>query len=173
MAETDGRVRARVEVRPLGAQDVEAARGIWNEVVRDGVAFPQVDELASAEEAQVFFGAQTLTSVAADAAGRVLGLYILHPNNVGRCAHVANASFAVSAEARGLGVGRALVGDALAQLGPHGFTGLQFNAVVDGNRAARHLYEDMGFTHVGVIPRGFLTAAGAYEDIHIYYHDAL
>ena len=39
--------------------------------------------------------------------GRVLGLYILHPNNVGRCGHIANASYAVSSAARGKGIGRA------------------------------------------------------------------
>ena len=28
--------------------------------------------------------------------GCIVGLYILHPNNVGRCGHIANASYAVA-----------------------------------------------------------------------------
>ncbi len=32
---------------------------------------------------------------------RSWGLYILHPNNIGRCSHIANASFAVSSTHQG------------------------------------------------------------------------
>ena len=157
-------------VRPYRASDVEEMRAIWNEVVRDGVAFPQEDELSS-DSATAFFAEQSHCGVAV-AAGRVVGLYILHPNNVGRCGHIANASFAVASDARGMHVGRALVTDALAQLAPCGFTGLQFNAVVDSNASARHLYESLGFAHIGIIPRGFRMKDSSLEDIHIYYHDA-
>ena len=31
--------------------------------------------------------------------------YILHPNNIGRCGHIANASYAVSSKSRGLHIG--------------------------------------------------------------------
>lgn len=37
--------------------------------------------------------------------GKVYGLYILHPNNVGRCGHICNASYAVSSDARGRHIG--------------------------------------------------------------------
>ena len=158
------------QIRAYASDDVDAMRAIWNEVVREGVAFPQEDEL-SADEAVSFFAAQSHCGVAV-ADGRVVGLYILHPNNVGRCAHVANASFAVASSARGMHVGRALVTDAIAQLAPCRFRGLQFNAVVDSNASARHLYESLGFAHVGVVPQGFRMKDGTYEDIHIYYHDA-
>ena len=59
-------------------------------------------------EASLADGAQT-----ASEAGEVLGLYILHPNNVGRCGHIANTSYAVSKAARGKHVGAALVTDSL------------------------------------------------------------
>lgn len=159
-----------VAVRAYRAGDVEAMRVIWNEVVFAGDAFPQEDELALAE-AEAFFASQSHCGVA-EADGSVVGLYILHPNNVGRCGHVANASFAVSSAVRGRGVGRALVRDSIAQLLPCGFRGLQFNAVVESNHGARHLYESLGFAHVGVIPGGFRMPDGSFEDIHIYYHGA-
>jgi ribosomal protein S18 acetylase RimI-like enzyme len=104
--------------------------------------------------------------------GQVLGLYILHPNNIGRCGHIANASYAVSADARGKGVGRALVKDSIAQLAPCGFTGLQFNAVVASNTRAIALYKKLGFTKIGTIPGGFKNGEGALEDIHIFYYSA-
>ena len=37
--------------------------------------------------------------------GKIFGLYILHPNNVGRCGHICNASYAVSSDARGRHIG--------------------------------------------------------------------
>ena len=51
----------------------------------------------------------------------------------------------------------------------HGFRVLQFNAVVATNAGARHLYEKLGFTQLGVIPKGFLLKDGSYEDIIPHY----
>ena len=148
-------------------------RLIWNNVVEDGRAFPQLEAL-SEEGAAVFFAEQTRSAVAVDeATGKVLGLYILHPNDIGRKAHVANASYAVAADARNKGVGRALVADSLAQVAPCGFRGMQFNAVVASNAAAVHLYESLGMRRIGTIPDGFLNAAGEYENMHIYYYEAV
>lgn len=164
--------RPAVDVRPWEPADLPAMTAIWNEVVCDGRAFPQVDSLADLDEAAAFFGAQTRTAVAV-ADGAVAGLYILHPNNVGRCGHIANASYAVDARVRGRGIGRALVADSVASLAPCGFRGLQFNAVVASNRGAIALYESLGFTRVGTVPGGYRNLDDAYEDIHIYYHPAV
>lgn len=158
-------------VRAWADGDLGAMVPIWNEVVAAGNAFPQVDPMDEAE-ARSFFAAQSLTAVAEED-GQVLGLYILHPNNVGRCAHVANASYAVASSARGRGIGRALVKDSLRQLGPLGFKGLQFNAVVASNAGAIALYEDLGFARIGTIPGGFRNGEGAYEDMHVFYHEAV
>lgn len=117
-----------------------------------------------------FFAEQTYTAVAAEGE-RVLGLYILHPNNIGRCGHICNASYAVSAESRGMHIGEKLVRDCLIQAGRHGFQILQFNAVVECNRPARRLYEKLGFQQLGVIPRGFRMKDGHYENICPYFHE--
>ena len=140
---------------------------IWNEVVLDGIAFPQEETLDEVSGA-AFFSAQTYTGVAEED-GVVYGLYILHPNNVGRCAHIANASYAVSKQSRGKHIGEKLVLDCLAQARAHGFRILQFNAVVESNVHARHLYERLGFVQLGTIPGGFRMKDGHYENICPYY----
>ncbi len=142
---------------------------IWNEVVDEGTAFPQ-EELLTEQTGADFFAAQTYCAVAVDE-NWVCGLYILHPNNVGRCGHICNASYAVSSEKRGLHIGEALVSDCLVQAKIHGFGVLQFNAVVATNVHARHLYERLGFTQLGTIPKGFRLKSGEYEDICPYYHE--
>ena len=159
-----------VTVRPYEERDLPDMIRIWNEVVEDGMAFPQ-EELLTAETGRDFFAAQTYNAVAVDAEGQVRGLYILHPNNVGRCGHICNASYAVSRDARGLHIGEKLVSDCLKQGAAHGFRILQFNAVVASNIHARHLYERLGFIQLGTIPHGFRMKDGHYEDICPYYHE--
>lgn len=120
-------------IRPYQNADLPSMNQIWNEVVEDGVAFPQEDFL-NAKTGKAFFAEQTYTAVAEDTDnGKVLGLYILHPNNIGRCGHICNASYAVSSQARGLHIGEKLVSDCLVQGKLHGFRVLQFNAVVASN----------------------------------------
>ena len=160
----------QISIRAYAASDLPAMIAIWNEVVRDGVAYPQLEEL-DAQTGAAFFAAQTFCGVAENEEGAVLGLYILHPNNVGRCGHICNASYAVSRDARGLHIGEKLVRDCLAMGKTLGFGVMQFNAVVATNLHARHLYERLGFIQLGVIPRGFRMKDGHYEDICPYYKE--
>ena len=154
-------------IRAYEAKDLPSMIAIWNEVVEEGIAFPQEDLLTS-ETGASFFTSQTYCGVA-DVDGKVVGLYILHPNNVGRCSHICNASYAVSSTCRGLHFGEKLVLDCLEQASKHGFRVLQFNAVVESNLHARHLYERLGFVQLGTIPGGFRMKDRHYENICPYY----
>ena len=156
-------------VRKYTEKDVPAMIRIWNEVVEDGIAFPQEDFLDE-ESGKAFFAAQTYCGVA-EVDGKVRGLYILHPNNIGRCGHIGNASYAVSSEVRGQHIGEKLVLDCLEQAKVHGFRLIQFNAVVESNIHARHLYERLGFHPLGTIPGGFRMKDGHYENICLYYYE--
>ena len=158
-----------MKIRQYTQSDLETMIGIWNEVVEEGVAFPQVDPLDMESGAQ-FFSSQSYTGVAEDDDGSVAGLYILHPNNIGRCGHICNASYAVASKRRGQHIGELLVKDCLAVGKRLGFRILQFNAVVESNVHARHLYERLGYIQLGVIPGGFRMDDGRYENICPYYH---
>ena len=156
-------------IREYMQKDMSDMIRIWNEVVEEGVAFPQ-EECLDMETGAAFFASQSHTGVAEED-GTVLGLYILHPNNVGRCGHICNASYAVSGDARGLHIGEQLVLDSLKTGKEMGFLVLQFNAVVESNTHARHLYERLGFKQLGTIPGGFRMKDGHYENICPYYHE--
>lgn len=156
-------------IRKYEEKDLEAMIGIWNEVVEEGIAFPQ-EECLDKETGAEFFASQSYTAVA-EIDGKIMGLYILHPNNVGRCGHICNASYAVSSEARGKHIGEKLVLDCLKMGRELGFRVLQFNAVVESNIHARHLYERLGFKQLGTIPGGFRMKDGYYENICPYYHE--
>ena len=156
-------------IRPYKPEDVDDLIRIWNEVVEEGVAFPQEDFL-DRESGAAFFAEQSYTGVA-ETGGKIVGLYILHPNNVGRCGHICNASYAVASGERGRHIGEQLVLDCLRKGKELGFRILQFNAVVENNIHARHLYERLGFRQLGTIPGGFRMKDGHYENICPYYRE--
>lgn len=155
-------------IRAFEEKDIPAMISIWNEIVEEGIAFPQEDTL-NEDTGKAFFESQSYTGVAEDN-GRIVGLYILHPNNVGRCGHICNASYAVDSKVRGLHIGEKLVLDCMEQGAKLGYKVLQFNAVVESNTHARHLYERLGFVQLGTIPGGFRMKDGHYENICPYYH---
>lgn len=155
-------------VREYTEKDISAMIRIWNEVVEDGIAFPQ-EELLDEKSGKEFFASQTYCGVAEES-GKVEGLYILHPNNIGRCGHICNASYAVNSSCRGKHIGEKLVSDCLVQAKRLGFGVMQFNAVVESNIHARHLYERLGFIQLGTIPNGFRMKDGSYQNICPYYH---
>ena len=191
-------------LRQYNENDLEQMIAIWNEVVEEGIAFPQEEPLDAASGRE-FFASQSYCGVAVvgsedetadesvgsgseegaaqvsdddsaqdggdQTAGQIVGLYILHPNNVGRCGHICNASYAVNSACRGQHIGEKLVLDCLDNAKRLGFGVLQFNAVVETNIHARHLYERLGFVQLGTIPKGFRMKDGHYENICPYYHE--
>ncbi|MBD5458093.1 MAG: GNAT family N-acetyltransferase [Lachnospiraceae bacterium] len=158
-------------VRAYKESDLGSMIQIWNEVVEEGIAFPQ-EELLNDITGKEFFASQTYSAVAEDEDSHMIcGLYILHPNNVGRCGHICNTSYAVSSKSRGLHIGEKLVLDSLQQAKKYAFKILQFNAVVENNIHARHLYERLGFVQLGIIPNGFRMKDGHYENICPYYRE--
>jgi L-amino acid N-acyltransferase YncA len=154
-------------VRRYTQDDLDELTAIWNSVVEGGIAFPQ-DKPLDSTEAERFFAGQSFTGVADDN-GEIAGLYILHPNNVGRCGHIANASYAVREGCRGKHIGEKLVRHSMETAASLSFRVLQFNAVVASNKGAIHLYKKLGFTQLGVIPGGFRMDDGTYADILPFY----
>lgn len=159
-----------IQIRKLQEQDLQEAVVIWNQVVEDGVAFPQIEQLTK-ESGKRFFEEQSYTGIAVSKdTGKPVGLYILHPNNVGRCGHICNASYAVDRTMRGQHVGEQLVRHCIHTAEQLGFGILQFNAVVRSNQAALALYRKLGFVQLGIIPGGFRMKDGSYEDIIPHYY---
>lgn len=157
-----------INIREYQDKDLQAMTEIWNEVVEDGVAFPQTD-LLTIENAENFFLSQSFSAVAEEEE-EIVGVYILHPNNIGRCGHLANASYAVRSTERGKYIGEHLVKHSLQKGKELGFGVLQFNAVVKSNIGAIKLYEKLGFVNMGIVPKGYKLDNGSFEDIVLFYH---
>ena len=104
-----------LKIEEFKKEYVKDAISIWNDIVEDGIAFPQKEALDEKSGTE-FFNSQSFTGIAIDTdSNEVVGLYILHPNNVGRCGHISNASYAVKKSKRGMHIGEFLVKDCLAK----------------------------------------------------------
>lgn len=148
-------------------EDVDLLRDIWNDILTDGNAFPG-DRLYERDGFEKMLEEQSaVTCVSVD--HKVAGYYILHPNNIGRCGHIANASYAISKDFRGKKLAEPLVKNSIHQAKELGFKGIQFNAVVALNLAAIHTYQKLGFEIIGTIPNGFQLKNMEYCDMHIMY----
>jgi len=146
---------------------------VWpliEEVVRAGDTFPFPTDLGEQEAQAIWLengpGGRVSVAVAGD---RVLGTAKMGRNRPGPGSHVATASYMVSAEARGRGVGRAIVVDSLRWARESGYAAMQFNAVVATNTAAVKLYEALGFAVVGTVPRAHELPSGERVDLHIMH----
>jgi len=115
-------------------------------------------------------GPPVRTVVAVDG-DTVLGSATMGPNRPGRGSHVATASFMVDPAPSGRGVGRALGEHVVAWARAAGYLGIQFNAVVQTNEPAVHLWQALGFRIVGTVPRAFRHAEDGYVGLHVMYLD--
>lgn len=156
-------------IRKYSDQDLEQMKMIWNEIVEEGTSFPE-EKILTLKEARNFFANKTCASVALNNT-EVVGLYIIQPNNIGRCEHIANASYGVKSTCRGKGIGKRLVEHSLQTARSLGFRIMQFNAVTTTNERAIQLYKKLGFTALGKIPGGFKQKDGQYVDIIPFFKE--
>jgi L-amino acid N-acyltransferase YncA len=146
--------------------------GIWpiiHDVVTAQETFPYDPAMSEVEARGMWLAAPPARVVVAAHGDRVVGTANMYANRSGPGAHVASASFMVASSARGYGVGRALVEDALQWARATGFRAMQFNAVASTNTAAVALYESLGFSIVGTVPEAFEHPEHGLVGLHVMH----
>jgi L-amino acid N-acyltransferase YncA len=145
---------------------------IWpffREIVDAGETYAYPLDLTSEQARELWLydpPGQTVVLVEDD---RVLGSATMGPNRPGRGAHVGTASFMVSSDARGQGVGRRLADYVVRWHREQGFRGIQFNAVVETNTSAVHLWQSLDFEIVGTVPEAFESRTHGRVGLHVMY----
>lgn len=155
-------------IRPATDADAAAIWRIFHAVVAPGDTYSFTAETTE-REAVAYFMAPGITSFVAVEDGRVVGMYKLIPNRIGRGSHVSNASFMVDPSVQGKGVGRALGEHCLAEARRQGYDAMQFNFVVSTNTAGVSLWKKLGFEIVGTLPRAFRHAALGDVDAYVMH----
>ncbi|MGD0083699.1 MAG: GNAT family N-acetyltransferase [Acidimicrobiales bacterium] len=137
---------------PLTGDEMEQLFSLFGDVVARGDGFPQAAPLTrEVFEATWVRPVSAVIGARAAGGGDLLGAYYLKPNFAPRAGHIANAGYVVAGEARGRGIGRALLRDTVWRAPLLGFRAVQFNLVFASN-PARGLYEEMGWREIGRIP---------------------
>lgn len=158
-----------MEIREFTDEDWPAVWAIYKAVVRAGETYTY-DPAWTEEHAREIWvepaPGRTFVAVEAD---RIVGTAHVGPNKPGRGSHVATASFMVDADARGLGVGRALGAHILDVARADGYHSMQFNAVVESNTGAVRLWQQLGFEIIGTVPEAFEHPTLGRVGLHIMY----
>lgn len=159
-----------MRIRPVEEADWPAVATLLREVVEDGETYAYPADLDDGAVRRLWGETPpAVTVVAVDGSGALLGSAKAGPNRPGRGAHVATASFVVSPDARGRGVGRALGEWALDWAREQGYAAMQFNAVVETNTAAVRLWRDLGFEVVGTVPAAFDSRRHGRVGLHVMH----
>lgn len=101
--------------------------------------------------------------------GTIIGSAKMGANRPGRGAHVATASFLVDPAHQGHGTGRALGRYVLDWTRAAGFKSIQFNAVVESNSRAVHLWQSLGFEIIGTVPAAFDHPDHGLVGLHVMF----
>lgn len=148
--------------------DFESIWPIIHEVVRGGDTYAFDPDL-SCEAARQIWMIDPVKSYVCAQDDRVVGTFLVKPNQAGPGSHVANAAFMVHPEFRGQGIGRSMGEYALMEARRLGYRAMQFNCVVSTNQAALSLWQKLGFTTVGTLPGAFNHRRLGYVDAHVMY----
>ena len=157
-----------LNIRPAETRDQDAMWDIFHEVIVDGDTWV-FDANTPRSFAMDYWFHPSTRSYVAEGDGRVLGMYLLRPNQPGHGSHIANAGYMVSSKARGLGVGEAMGLHSIEEARHQGFKAIQFNFVVSTNEAAVRLWKKIGFEIVGTLPGAFKHSTLGYVDVFVMF----
>ena len=161
-----------INIRLARENDRDAIGNIFHEVVARGDTYV-FDPKTSREDAFAYLFQKDAHTYAAERDRQVVGSYILKANQPGLGAHVANASFMVSPNARGQGIGRVMGEHCLSEARRLGFRAMQFNFVVSTNESAIHLWEQLGFEIVGTLPGAFRHSQKGFIDVYLMFRSLI
>ncbi|KAF9529704.1 hypothetical protein CPB83DRAFT_852025 [Crepidotus variabilis] len=149
---------------------------IFAKEVETGTTYPQEGEISLTDFISYFFSADVFVGIIGLTAGSekdgfpsngtleehkgsrsweqcIGGFYYIKPNYPGRSSHICNAGFVVPPKLRGQGFGVALAKSYLHYAPKLGYQSSIFNLVYANNTASIRLWEKLGFTKAGLIPR--------------------
>jgi GNAT superfamily N-acetyltransferase len=158
-----------VDIREADLDDWLRIYPFFAAVMEAGETYAYPDDLSLEEARPWWMERPPGRTVVATAGGTVVGSAKMGPNRPGRGAHVATASFLVAPDHQGRGVGRALGEYVLAWARTAGFRSIQFNAVVETNAAAVHLWRSLGFEVLATVPDAFDHPVHGHVGLHVMF----
>ncbi|KAF8911482.1 hypothetical protein CPB84DRAFT_1957895 [Gymnopilus junonius] len=157
---------------------LEYLGGVFAKEIEDGLTYPQEGEVMQTTFEAYFFAADVFVGIVGQLSGNamspsetegsldilkeanqrsweecVAGYYYIKPNYPGRSSHICNAGFVVPPIHRRKGYGHLLARSYVHYAPQLGYQASVFNLVYVNNFASIRLWETLGFTKAGRIPR--------------------
>jgi ribosomal protein S18 acetylase RimI-like enzyme len=155
-------------IREIDAAGFDEVWPLFRSVIAGGDTYSYPPDMRR-DDARALWTTPPSRTFLAEDGDRVVGCYMLRPNQPGLGDHVANCGYMVAADARGRGVASAMCEHSLDEARRAGFTAMQYNYVVASNTAAVRLWQRHGFAIVGTVPRAFRHATLGPTDIHVMH----
>ncbi len=156
-------------IRTADAEDWAQIYPFFAAIVAAGETYAYPEDLDSEQARSLWMALPPGRTVAAVEDETVLGSATMGPNRPGRGAHVATASFMVDPARQARGVGRALGEHVVEWARDAGYRAIQFNAVVETNRAAVRLWQSLGFAILATVPEAFDHPRHGYVGLHVMH----
>lgn len=158
-----------ITIRKLGESDWANVWEFIEPVVRAGETYPYAMDMTSAQAHHMWVDATETSYVAEDGSGELIGSYYIKPNQPTLGAHVANCGYVVAKSARGRGVATRMCEHSQSEALKRGFRAMQFNLVVETNKAGVYLWQKLGFDIVGKLPGAYKHKTLGFVDAFIMY----
>jgi GNAT superfamily N-acetyltransferase len=159
-----------MRIRTADAQDWPHIYRFFSTIVAAGQSYAYPEQL-SLDQARPWWMEEppARTVVAVDDDAGIVGSAKMGPNRPGRGSHVATASFLVAPAHAGRGIGRALGEHVIDWARGEGYRAIQFNAVVETNTAAVHLWRSLGFEVLATVPEAYDHAQHGLVGLHVMH----
>ncbi|SMD38297.1 L-amino acid N-acyltransferase YncA [Reichenbachiella faecimaris] len=157
-----------MNTRKATLRDYDAIWDIFQSVIKTGDTYV-FDPETPIEDLQKHWFADLMDTFVAEKDGRILGTYIIKPNQPDLGNHIANASYMIHPDAQGKGIGQLLGEHSIHYAKQKGYHAIQFNLVVSTNTAAVQLWKKFGFEIIGTTPNGFRHQSLGLVDTYMMY----
>lgn len=150
--------------------DFDAIKSIFLHVVDEGETYSYERDTLTDQWIRDYWMKNTVTTLVARLPDeKVAGVCAIRFNRTGRGDHIANASYIVHHEHRGMGIGHALGRESLKVAREKDFLAMQFNYVVSTNVKAVALWQSLGFQIIGTMPQGYRHSRHGLVDVYMMH----
>ncbi|MBQ4818921.1 GNAT family N-acetyltransferase [Aquimarina sp. MMG016] len=159
-----------MKIREARLDDEDSIWEIFKSVIKTGDTYV-FDPKTKKESLSKLWFASYMQTYVLEENDKILGTYIIKPNQIDLGSHIANCSYMVHPNAQGKGVGKMLCEHSLELAKKVGYKAIQFNIVVSTNTPAIRLWKKYGFEIIGTIPKGFKHSSLGYVDAYIMFRE--
>jgi ribosomal protein S18 acetylase RimI-like enzyme len=159
------------QVRQFQENDWPAIWSFLQPTFAAGDTYTFAPDSTESEIHRAWIEVPSATFVACDEGGHIVGTYFIKPNQPGLGYHVCNCGYVVDPQVQGKGIAALMCEHSQKEAVAMGFKAMQFNFVVSTNERAVRLWQRLGFSVVGRLPKAFRHQSLGYVDALVMFKD--